>query len=82
MNARGVSVSGEYNRDGYTVLVNDEPVYAAGNHKLESTSHATRPENRLNLRTLRQFCALTCRLIAGERNGAFAGVERVAEEEL
>ncbi len=38
-------------------------------------------EDRLPLKTIRQFCLETAREIAEENHGRFAGVERIAEED-
>ena len=68
-------VTGEYNRDGYTVSVDGEEVYQAGNSPDESTSWA-KDEEGLNLRTLRRYCIQTSKEFAVERSGVFVGVQR------
>ena len=74
-------VRGEYNRNGYAVWFGDRLVYSAGNHVQDSTQPALCREDRLPLKTIRQFCVKTAHEIAAERNGCFAGVERLAEED-
>ncbi len=74
-------VHGQYNCNGYEVWVGDRLVYSAGNHAQDSTQPALREEDRLPLKTIRQFCIKTAREIAEEQGGRFAGVERVAEED-
>lgn len=76
----GPVVRGEYNRNGYDTWIDDRLVYAAGNHVHESSQYATCERDRLPLRTIRRFCIKTTREVAAERNGIFAGVERVTED--
>ena len=42
---------------------------------------ALREEDRLPLKTIRQFCIKTAREIAAEHRGRFVGVERVTEDQ-
>lgn len=72
-------VHGEYNRNGYEVWIGGQVVYTAGNHVHDSSQPALCAEDRLPLKTLRQFCIKTTRDIATEHHGRFAGVERVTE---
>ncbi len=74
-------VRGEYNRNGYEVWSGGQHVYSAGNHVQDSSQPALCQQDRLPLKTIRQFCIKTAREIAKEQRGRFAGVERVAEEE-
>ena len=73
-------VRGEYNRNGYDVWIGGRMVYAAGNHVQDSTQYAQSAQDRLPLKTIRQFCIKTAREIATERRGIFAGVERSTED--
>ena len=72
-------VRGEYNRDGYEVWIAGRLAYTAGNHVQDSSQPALCEEDRLSLKTIRQFCLKTAREIALEHRGRFAGVERVTE---
>jgi len=74
-------VQGQYHRNGYEVWLGALLVYSAGNHVHDSTQPAFCKADRLPLKTIRQFCIKTVREIAAERNGRFARVERVAEED-
>ena len=74
-------VRGEYNRDGYEVWIDNRLDYAAGNHVQDSSQLALNDEDRLPLKTIRQFCIKTAREIAAEHRGRFVGVERVTEEQ-
>jgi hypothetical protein len=73
-------VVGEYNCDGYAVLLcsgkSTDIVYTAGNHPQDSQESIPRG---VGLRAIRGFCIRTCREIAGERNASFGGVSRVLE---
>jgi len=73
-------ISGEYNRNGYTVLTayGEEP-YHAGNHRQDSTAHESDPAFALSLAELRRACIRCCREIAAERGAEFCGAERVPE---
>jgi hypothetical protein len=73
-------VRGEYNRNGYEVWIAGRIVYTAGNHAQDSSQPARYDEDRLPLKTIRQFCIKTAREIAAERHARFAGVERVKAE--
>jgi hypothetical protein len=73
-------VHGEYNRNGYTVWSGDSPLYSAGNHAQDSAQPALRPQERLPLATIRQFCLRTAREMAAELGVRFDGVERTADE--
>ena len=72
-------VRGEYNRNGYEVWSDGQHVYSAGNHVQDSSQPAPCKQDRLPLKTIRQFCIKTAREIALEHRGRFAGVERVTE---
>jgi hypothetical protein len=74
-------VTGEYSEHGYTVFLNDAPVYSADNHAQDSTASA--PPGSLEavpLRRLRGYCIRTCREIAAERKAQFGGVARRSAE--
>jgi hypothetical protein len=73
-------VHGQYNRNGYEVWLGDQLVYSAGNHVQDSTQPALREEDRLPLKTIRQFRIKTAREIAREHRGRFVGVERAEED--
>jgi hypothetical protein len=75
-------IHGEYNGNGYEVWIGGRLVYAAGNHVHDSTQPAVCEEDRLPIQIIRKFCTRTTREIAVERGGVFAGVERVAENNL
>ena len=81
MNGRRRIVSGEYNRDGYTVLLchpgGVRAVYSAGNNPQDSQQHTP---SGMPLRQLRRFCIKTCREIATERHAEYGGVTRIEEE--
>ena len=74
-------VRGEYNRNGYQIWSDGQHVYSAGNHVQDSTQPALRDQDRLRLKTIRQFCIKTAREIAKEQRGRFAGVEHVTEDQ-
>ena len=74
-------VHGQYNRNGYEVWIGDQLVYSAGNHFQDSTQPGLCEEDRLPLKTIRQFCTKTAREIAAEHRGRFVGVERVTEDQ-
>jgi hypothetical protein len=79
--AKRKTVTGEYSEHGYTVFLNDAPVYYAGNHAQDSTASA--PPGSLEavpLRRLRGYCIRTCREIAAERKAQFGGVARRSAE--
>jgi hypothetical protein len=73
-------VRGEYSRNGYEIWCAGRVLYSAGNHVKESTQYATTERDRLPLKIIRRFCIKTAHEIAAEQNGAFGGVERVAED--
>jgi hypothetical protein len=74
-------VRGEYNRNGYEVWIDNRLNYAAGNHIQDSSQPALNDEDRLPIKTIRQFCIKTAREIATEHHGRFVGVERVTEDQ-
>jgi hypothetical protein len=74
-------VRGEYNRNGYEVWIDNRLNYAAGNHFQDSSQPALCDEDRLPLKTIRQFCIKTAREVAAEHRGRFVGVERVTEDQ-
>jgi hypothetical protein len=67
-------VSGQYNACTYTVLVNQAPVYSAGNHAQDSQVCVPASEG-VGLRLMRRCCGKTAREIAEEIGGKFIGVE-------
>jgi hypothetical protein len=67
-------VSGQYNACTYTVLVNQAPVYSAGNHAQDSQVCVPASEG-VGLRLMRRCCGKTAREIAEEIGGKFLGVE-------
>jgi hypothetical protein len=70
-------VTGEYSEHGYTVFLNDSPVYSAGNHAQDSTASASPgSSDAVPSSRLRDYCVRTCREIATERNAQFDGVVR------
>ena len=74
-------VRGEYNRNGYEIWIDSRLDYSAGNHVQDSTQPALCEQDRLPLKTIRQFCVKTAREIATEQRGHFVGVERVMEDQ-
>ena len=72
---------GEYNRNGYEVRSDGQLVYSAGNHVRDSSQPALCKQDRLLLKTIRQFCIKTAQEIATEHRGRFVGVERVTEDQ-
>lgn len=77
---RRLAVRGEYTRNGYEVWIDNRLDYAAGNHIQDSSQPALCKQDRLPLKTIRQFCIKTAREITAENHGRFAGVGRVPEE--
>ena len=73
-------VRGEYNRNGYEVWVDNRLDHTAGNHIQDSSQPALCKQDRLPLKTIRQFCIKTAREITAENHGRFAGVGRVTED--
>jgi hypothetical protein len=67
-------VYGQYNACTYTVLVNQAPVYSAGNHAQDSQVCVPASEG-VGLRLMRRCCGKTAREIAEEIGGKFLGVE-------
>jgi hypothetical protein len=59
-------VYGRYNRNGYEVWLGNHLAYSAGNHVQDLAQPALCEEDRLPLRTIRQFCIKTAREIAAE----------------
>ena len=82
MSADPLTVTGEYNRNGYAVLLTGKggtrAVYSAGNHPKDSQASAS---HGLCLHMIRRFCIRTCREIAAERNARYGGVARIREDE-
>jgi hypothetical protein len=76
------TVTGEYNENGYTVLLccarGVRVVYFAGNHPQDSQEHTP---TGVGLRRMRGFCIRTCREVAGERRAKYGGVTRITQEE-
>lgn len=76
-------ITGEYCRNGYTVLLCHQggvrAVYSAGNNPHDSQQPAS---VGVNLRQMRAFCMKTSREIATERRVQYGGVMRVCEEDL
>lgn len=72
-------VWGEYTRTGYSVLVNEDLVYSALDHRLDSQQPALCKQDRLSVPELRRFCERTALEIAGECGGRFSGVCRMKE---
>ena len=81
----GKTVSGEYNLQGYMVTTQRHgkvmATYYAGNNKHDSQQPALTPQDTESLSTIRRHCVKTCREIAAEKNGTFAGVTRIADGE-
>jgi hypothetical protein len=72
-------VSGEYNQYGYTVWLNNEIIYASGNHTQDSQQSATNEQDCLTLRQVRSLCIKTVKDIARENKAVYGGVERLFE---
>jgi hypothetical protein len=74
-------VTGEYNRNGYTVFRNGEEVYSAGNHGQDSTEHESAPRFAVHLHKLSAMCRQTVREIAAESGDVAGDVSRGEESE-
>jgi len=77
-----MTVSGEYNRLGYTLFDGHGcPLYTAGNSQHDSAAFvAPGTVGSLPLRTIRSYCIRTARTVAEEQGALFAGVERVGDD--
>lgn len=69
---------GTYTEYGYKIRETEEdnPVYEAGNHRLESTTIVS-PHNEyaLSLKAIRNFCESTGKEIAKENSGQWNGIQ-------
>ena len=80
MKPQPATIQGQYGQNGYEIWCGGRIVYSAGNHVHDSTQHVTTKQDRLPLKTIRQFCIKTAHEIAEEQDGTLGGVEPVEEE--
>lgn len=73
-------VTAEYNRIEYTVFLNGEEVYSAGNAPGDSSLRIP-SERGVGLRNMRKFCIKTAKQIAAEKKAEYAGVERIPDRD-
>ena len=73
MNPAG-TVTGRFSCSGYEVLLDGQPVYAAGNNPHDSAAPAE-PGHELPLSEIAEFCERTAREIAAETGAVFGGIE-------
>lgn len=70
------NLTAEYNRYGYTIFCNDEPIYGAGNSPFESAV-VVLPRHGLPLETIKQFAQQTMSEFAKELQGVCGECVRV-----
>jgi len=68
------SVVGYYNAREYSVCVNGQPVYTAGNNKWDSQQYSS-PSKGVGLNKMKKFCIQTSKDIAREKKAKYYGVE-------
>lgn len=65
-----MNVYGNYNEAGYSIISEEnETVYCAGNHALDSQQNGTRTQHQLSLQTIEEYCRQTAEEMAEEQGG-------------
>ena len=80
-----MKITGYYNESGYQVETDnpmDAILYRAGNHALDSQQDGTGTEHQLSLDVISNFCEITTREIADDRDVEYCGIEYLESEDM